>query len=598
MAEERVQRRLAAVLIADVVGYSRLMEADEAGTLAALKERRKGTVEPLVREHKGRIVKVMGDGVLVEFASAVNALACAIALQKAMAEVNAGLPENRRIEIRIGINLSDLIGEGSDIYGDGVNVAARLESLAVPGGICVSSKVHDEVSGKLPFMAEDLGEVSLKNISRPIRAYRIEPESVARSVAGFSNAADERPSIAVLPFANMSGDPNREYFSDGITEDIITELSRYRPLFVIARNSSFQFRGPGVDIGEVRRRLGVRYVVEGSVRLAGHTIRVTAQLIDAKAGGHIWAERYDRPADEVFDIQDEVVRMIVGTLIGRLEDTATSQSRRRPPQSLAAYDWYLRAFEEFWRLYGDMKAYFGESTGQAVELCEQALRLDSSYSRAHACLALIHMLHFWHRGRADALDHAFDCAKTAVSLDENDGFCQHILGIILLRKRDYDLAETHFRRAVALNPNDSMALTQMAQFFIHTGQPKAAFEWIERSMQLDPLHRVLNYEMLGMAQYLTHRFEEAAASFRQLRDKTNWDVYLAAALAQAGQIDAARAEMTRYAQRAAEIAASATANEPVLQLMNASLIADLRTFKNPADVELVLGGLRKAGFDV
>jgi tetratricopeptide (TPR) repeat protein len=293
------------------------------------------------------------------------------------------------------------------------------------------------------------------------------------------------------------------------------------------------------------------------------------------------------------------VRTIVGTLIGRLEDAATSQSRRRPPQSLAAYDWYLRALEEFWRLYGDLKAYFTDGIGQAVQLCEQALRLDSGYARAHACLALIHMLPFWFRGRADEVDHALDCAKTAVSLDENDDFCQHILGNILLRKRDYDLAEIHFRRAVALNPNDALALAQMAQFFIHTGQSQAAFEWIERAMRLEPHYRGFSLEMLGYAQYHTHHFEEAVASFQQLKDQTPWYyTYFASALAQAGRIDAARAVITKYVQRAAEIAAATATNEPVLDLLNAGVIGDIETYKSRADIELTLDGLRKAGLEV
>lgn len=596
-----VDRKLAAILAADVVGYSRLMEADEAGTYAALTARRKTVLDPLVKKHKGHIVKLMGDGVLIEFASAVNAVQCAVELQREMTAANVGLPVERHIVLRVGINLGDVIVEGDDIYGEGVNVAARLESLAEPGSIYLSGDTYRQVKGKIEASFEDLGERTVKNMTEPIRVYRVTAgphAAVASSPAGSVPIAD-RPSIAVLPFANMSGDPKREFFSDGVTEDIITELSRFRALAVVARNSSFQFRGPGADIGEVRRRLGVRYVVEGSVRMAGSTIRITAQLIDAESGAHIWAERYDRSATEVFDIQDEVVRTIVGTLIGRLDDAAKSLSRCRPTSNLAAYDCYLRAFEEFWRLYTDATAYFRVGAGQAVQLCEQALRLDPGYARAHACLAAIHLLHFFYRGRADELDRALDCATAAVRLDENDHWCQTVLGLIRLKRSDFDLAEIHIQRAVTLNPNDPVALIHMAVFQVYSGQPQAAFEWIERAMHLDPLYPVLYLEILGMAQYLTHQFEEAAASFRQIQQQASWiGAYLAAALAQAGKLEAAQAEIAAYRKLADDIEASGTENEPVFDILNAGLVADLSTSKNPADIALWFEGLRKAGLSV
>jgi adenylate cyclase len=331
MAEERAHRRLAAILAADVVGYSRLMEQDEAGTLAALKTRRKGILQPLVIEYSGRIVKVMGDGVLVEFASAVNSVACAVELQKHMASANVGMSDKHHIVLRIGINLGDVMVEGSDLYGDGVNIAARLEGIAEPGAILVSGAAYDYVKNKVAVGFDDLGTRTLKNIVEPVRVYR-----VAGTPRVFvTKAATDKLSIAVLPFTNMSGEPEQQYFSDGITEDIITELSRFRSLSVLARNASFQFRDNSIDIKQVGHELGVQYVVEGSVRKFGDRIRITAQLIDAASGNHLWAERFDRDQRDIFAVQDQVVRTIVGTLVGRLEAADIEQAKRKPPASLA-----------------------------------------------------------------------------------------------------------------------------------------------------------------------------------------------------------------------------------------------------------------------
>jgi TolB-like protein len=317
--ESKTIRKLAAILVADVVGYSRLIEADEAGTLDVLRQRRKDVLDPTVREHGGRIVKVMGDGVLVEFASAVNAVKAAIALQARMDAANEGLPQARRILLRIGINLGDVIGEGSDIYGEGVNIAARLETLAEPGGLCISAKVHQEVRGRIDVAMTDMGEQALKNIDCPVRVYRLNPSD---SGGRPNPVPTSKPSIAVLPFTNMSGDPEQEFFSDGITEDIITELSRFRDLMVIARNSSFAFKGASVSISRVARELGVTYVLEGSVRRSGNRVRITAQLIDAQSGSHIWADRYDREIIDMFAVQDEITQKIVGMLTVGLEDDA------------------------------------------------------------------------------------------------------------------------------------------------------------------------------------------------------------------------------------------------------------------------------------
>jgi adenylate cyclase len=333
-----IRRRLAAILAADVVGYSRLMEQNEAGTLVALKTRRKQVLKPLVGKYHGRIFKVTGDGVFVEFDSAVNAVQCAIELQQGMAAANDDLPEARRIVLRVGVNLGDIMVEGSDLYGDGVNIAARLEGIAEPGGVLVSGSTFDYVRNKIEAAFEDLGPQSLKNIAEPVHVYRV---ADAPRVSGATpNVPTDKPSIAVLPFDNMSGDPGQQYLADGFTEDIITELSRFRQLYVLARNSSFRYRG--ADGGRVGRELGVQFLVEGSVRRRGNRIRITAQLIEVSSGHHLWADRFDRHEEDLLVVQDEVVRTIVSTLVGRLQATRVERAKRKPPASLAAYECVLR----------------------------------------------------------------------------------------------------------------------------------------------------------------------------------------------------------------------------------------------------------------
>jgi adenylate cyclase len=340
MAEERVQRRLAAILAADVVGYSRLMEQDEAGTLATLKARRKEVLEPLIVRHQGRIFKVTGDGVLVEFGSAVNAVQCAVDLQQRMAAANGDLPDARRIVLRVAVNLGDVMVEGGDLYGDGVNIAARLEGIAEPGGILISGTAYDYIKNKVPVGFDDLGTQTLKNIAEPVRVYRVVGTPAVQAKP--SGASTDRPSIAVLPLANMSGDQEQQYLGDGITEDIITELSRYRSLRVIARNSSFQFRGPSVDLAAVRRKLGVQFVAEGSIRRIGSHLRLAVQLIDTATESHVWAERYDREAKDIFAVQDDMSRAIAAILEGRVAASGAEQARRRPTKDWAAYDYFLQ----------------------------------------------------------------------------------------------------------------------------------------------------------------------------------------------------------------------------------------------------------------
>jgi TolB-like protein len=378
MAEERPQRRIAAILAADIVGYSRLMEQDESGTLAALKARRRSLLEPLVARYLGRIFKVTGDGVLVEFASAVNAVQCAVDLQDGMTAANGDLPQDRHIVLRVGVNLGDVIVEGGDLYGDGVNIAARLEAIAEPGGILVSGTAYDHIRNKVKIRLDDLGPQSLKNIGEPVRAYRVAGPAAAAMIL---KAASDKPSVAVLPFTNMSGDPEQQYFSDGITEDIITALARFHSLFVIARNSSFQYRDKAIDVKRVGRELGAHYIVEGSVRKIGLRIRITAQLVDAATGNHLWAEHYDRELQDIFAIQDEVVMTIVGRLAGQVETAGIGLMRRKRTENLAAYDYLLRGIE-------NRNRFSDNDIDQALLMFRNAIALDPDFAQAYADLSL------------------------------------------------------------------------------------------------------------------------------------------------------------------------------------------------------------------
>jgi adenylate cyclase len=408
MVEERAQRRLTAILAADVVGYSRLVEQDETGTLVMLRSRRKEVLRPLVDKYQGRIFKFTGDGVLVEFGSAVNAVQCAVGLQHDMAVANEGLPNDRQIVLRIGVNLGDVIVEGTDLYGEGVNIAARLETIANPGAIYVSGTAFDHVRNKIDARFEDLGTQTLKNIAEPVRVYRV--TGIPTTALSTTKVAPGRPSVAVLPFDNMSGDAEQQYFSDGITDDIITELSRFRTLFVIARNSSFQYRDKAVDIRRVARELSVQYVVEGSVRKAGSLLRISAQLIDAETGNHLWAERYDRPLNEIFAIQDEVVQCIVARLEGQLATTAAEHARRKPTAHLAAYDCVLQA-----------RAYLSNHDAASAEpLLLHAVELDPGYAQAYGWLATTCVVKFFFDSREAILDQGVEYGRRAIMLDEAD----------------------------------------------------------------------------------------------------------------------------------------------------------------------------------
>jgi adenylate cyclase len=519
MAEERDQRRLAAILAADVVGYSRLMEQDEAGTLAALRQRRKEVLNPLVAKHRGRIFKVVGDGVLVEFGSAVDAVQCAVELQQAM----CGQPGNPNIVLRIGINLGDVVVEGGDLYGDGVNIAARLEALAEPGGILLSGTAFDHIKGKVKVGFDNIGPQSLKNITEPVRAYRVTGSSGAITAA--SKPSSGKPSIAVLPFDNMSADPEQEYFSDGITEDIITELSRFHSLFVIARNSSFSYKGRSPDIRTVGRELGVRYVLEGSIRKSSNRIRVTAQLIDTFSGSHIWAERYDRVLDDIFAVQEEVTRAIVAVIAPQIESTEQSKAARRRPDNLSVYEICLLAWAHAWQ--GHAAA---DQTLLDRAICEarDALAIDPSSVFALHTIAFAHgmSVFLWTAvDREHALREANLATARAIELDSTDalGFALRAFNAMLGGQPDrYPTALVDAQRAHEINPNDVFVLGRLAWLEAGMGEHAQAIEHGHQILRLNPRDpRSYDiYHLLGVANFVARQYSEGIRwALRALNDK-------------------------------------------------------------------------------
>ena len=445
-----MERRLAAILAADVVGYSRLIQADESGTLAALKSYRQDLIEPEISEHHGRIVKLMGDGILAEFASALDAVKCAVSIQRTLAHLNAENEPAEGLRFRIGINVGDVVVEDDDLYGDGVNVAARLETLAEPGGICVSDDLFRQVRGKIDLEFEDLGEQHLKNIQTPVRVFRVQLDkyqAVGTASSPGEAPSQDRPSIVVLPFHNRSGDPEQEYFSDGITEDIITELSRFKELFVIARNSAFHFKGQPLKIREIGRDLGVQYVVEGSVRKLGTRVRISAQLLEARTESHLWAERYDRDLADIFALQDEVVEAIAAAVPGRIEAVATEMARRKPTRSLTAYDNLLRGQWAWW--HGGHKG--------ALELYQKAVSLDPGYARALARLAILHSYSIFDQQTVtgEVADRARELIESALRIDDEDASVLAIASSVYSHIGEHDLTLTYSDRALALNQGNA-----------------------------------------------------------------------------------------------------------------------------------------------
>ena len=582
MTEPRAQRRLAAILAADVVGYSRLMGQDEIGTLTALKARRSEVLAPTVAQHNGRVIKVMGDGVLVEFGSAVDAVQCAVELQKSFLEANQAIPEARRIILRIGINLGDVIVEGSDLYGDGVNVAARLEGLAEPGGTCISASVHDQVIGKFDHPFVDLGERTLKNIAKPVRVYRV-GTAASREQGSRPVLTDPgKPSIAVMPFENLSGDPEQEYLTDGLTEDILTGLSRVSGLFVIARNTTFAYKGHAVAVTLVARDLGVRYVLQGSVRKSAHRVRISAQLIDATTGHHVWADKFDRELIEIFDLQDEITRSVVATTQTQimLAEGSSIHGRNRP--DISTWNLVSRAMARIHEL-------THESLDGAKQLAEQALNIDANYGPAWRCLSIAtyhqaHMLAAVDYGAALLM--ALETAERSIQLDSSDEYAHWNLGNVLVALRHHDRAIAELERAIEINPNYSTAWGSLGNTLCYAGRPSEGIVNNEIAIRSDPLNPSIFFRYAGLAlgHYLTADYKRAAEwAKKSIQRNRNWylgHVFFIAALAHLDRVNEAQFALREY-----------------LNLFPKASISELRRlpFKIADDFEHLSSGLRKAG---
>jgi adenylate cyclase len=576
MAEGRTQRRLTTILAADVIGYSRLMEQDEVGTLGALKVRRKEVLEPLVAQHQGRVFKVTGDGVLVEFTSAVNAVQCAVDLQQSMAAANDGQPEERHIVLRIGVNLGDVMVEGSDLYGDGVNIAARLEAIAEPGGIVVSGTAYDHIKSKVKVDFEDVGAQRLKNIAEPVRIYRVGSSRAVRAVPAL--ALPDKPSIAVLPFENMSGDQEQEYFADGMVEEIITALSRIHWLFVIARNSSFIYKGRAIDIKQVGRELGVRYVLEGSIRKAGQKVRITGQLIDALDGSHLWADRFDGSVENVFDLQDTVAINVAGAIEPTLQAAEIRRSSNRPTQDLDAYDLYLRALP-LWRSLNQSDLF------NALEFLEQAVEHDPRFGPALA-LAAVCRHHLDINGWTDDKEAnrlvAVGLARRAILVAGDDPDVLAYVGFVFgYFGEDIGSATALIDRALELNANFARGWFWSGWVRLYAGDIETAIRHFETSMRLSPRDRwAIHLTGLGVADFLGHRFDSAVLKLRASLDEIPGHAttyrFLAASYAHMGKLDDARDIVER------------------LCALTSIVMPNLTNFRKPEHRALLLAGLRLA----
>jgi TolB-like protein/class 3 adenylate cyclase len=584
LSGERVERRLTAIFAADVAGYSRLMGLNEAGTLARLRAHRHELIDPKINEHKGRIVKTTGDGILIEFPSVVEAVTCAVAVQRGMAERNAAIPEDQRIVFRVGVNLGDIIIDGDDIHGDGVNIAARLEGIAEPGGICVSAIVHDQVRDKLDLNFDDLGEQALKNIARPLRVYRVRltTAQTARTAAPIEGepvlALPDKPSIAVLPFQNMSGDPEQEYFADGMVEEIITALSRIRWLFVIARNSSFSYKGQFPDVKQVGRELGVRYVLEGSVRKGGNRVRITGQLIDTLTGTHLWADRFDGSLEDVFELQDKIAVSVAGVIEPALQAAEMRRSAARPKIDLTAYDLYLRALAVYFPI-------TKERIFEALGLFEQAIAIDRHYGPVLCWAAMCHMrlyLDGWAEEPETNRSGGIDLARQALQVAENDpGILAYAALVLAVFGEDIGAMIGLVDRALALNASFARGWYVSGILRLWTGQPDLAIEHVETSLRLSPRERMGQpLFVIGRAYFFKRRFDEAVSKLLlAIQDNPGSpDPYrtLAACYAHMGHLDEARAVVAQ------------------LRAITPLVVPSDLPYRNPEDRELFLSGLRLA----
>jgi adenylate cyclase len=623
MTTEGFKRKLTAILSADVKGYGRLMGEDESATVRTLKAYRE-VMAKHIQEHRGRVVDSPGDNLLAEFASVVDAVKCAVAIQDELQARNAELPQNRRMEFRIGVNLGDVIHEGKRIYGDGVNIAARVESLAEAGGVCISGTAYDQVENKLALGYEYLGEHAAKNITKPIRVYRtyVEPAAaspgtrtekrawitrwqwailavVALLIAGSGAVAlwnfvlrpsidvlskkgpelPEKPSIAVLPFSNLGGDSEQEYFSDGITNDIITDLSKFHELFVIASNTVFTYKGKPVIVKEVGHELGVRYVLEGSVQRASNKVRINAQLIDATTGHHLWAERYDRDLEDLFSVQNEMVQTIVATLAVKIDEAERARVMRKDTENLEAYDYLLRGLEY-------LRPRTRSGNIEARRMFEKAVELDPRYASAYVALGRTHfnmVAYGWTEFPNQALERAYDFGRKALSFKESNAGAHTLLGYVYIYRRQYDLAISELQRAIQLNPNDARNHRRLGSIMLYSGQVDEAIDSLETGLHFDPNMGAGDFMELGLAYYLKGRYDDAIRILERgvgrKQEFVGNHIALAAAYARAG-----------HSEDAARATATVLRLHPFFELDSYGSV-----FRNPGDRAAIVDGLRKAG---
>ena len=585
MTIERLDRRLSAILAADVAGYSRLMGLDEEGTLAQLKDHRARLINPKVAEHRGRIVKTTGDGMLAEFASAVEATRCAVDIQLAMASVNLNIAAPKRVELRIGIHVGDIISDEGDIFGDGVNIAARLEGIADPGGICVSARVQEDAEGRLDVVFKDGGQQQLKNIARPVRVYRIligRPEAPQASAPML--ALPGKPSVAVLPFANMSGDVEQDYFADGMAEDITMALSRFRFLFVISRNSSFTYKGRAVDVKQIGRELGVRYVLEGSVRRSGSKIRVTGQLIDASTGNHLWANNFDGTLDDIFELQDKVTASVVGALIPTMRHAEIERAKHRPTENTDAHMIHMRGIAS---LYLWTKA----GVDEALRLAYEAMKLDPDYSMAYGLAATCYVAR---KSAGWTLDRVKEMAEVEVltlrgaEVGRDDawalGSCGFATASIL---GNLDTAASLMDRALGLNANMALVWAQSAYVRAWLGEPELALVHVERAKRLSPVdpHMFVMNGAESLAYFVARRHDEAfAAAESALRLNPFFSQGTRVAVVSAGLLGR-REDAKKYLARLQML-------DPELRVSN---LTERINFRKPDDFALFAEGLRRGG---
>jgi len=581
MAGARVERRLTAIFAGDVAGYSRLMGIDEEGTLARLSAHRREFLDPKISEHRGRIVKRTGDGILIEFASAVDAARCAVEVQRGMTERNAPVPPEKRIELRIGIHVGDIITEEGDIYGDGVNIAARLEGIAQPGGICISDDAYRQVRGKLDASFEDGGEQALKNIARPVRVYWLRSNEKS-AIAATTLALPSKPSIAVLAFQNMSGDPEQEYFADGIAEDIITALSRLRWLFVVARNSSFTYKGKSADVRQVGRELGVRYVLEGSVRKTGNRVRINAQLIDASDGHHVWVDRYDRALEDIFAVQDEMTNQITSAIAPGIVAAEVQRAQAKDDDELSTWE---RLMHAHWHI----QRFTREDFTEAIHLLDELLRHDPNNATALSDLAFA--LHFfgsfaWADDPLAAFARSREVARHAVASDDKDATAQSIAAIGELFSGRHDDAIRRLRRAIELDPNSNYAHGQLSAAYAFSGEAEAAIQQAQMAIRLSPR------DFLNVIWHITTAWAHLSAErFQEAVDSAQGAIDCNPAFADAhGVLAAASAYLGRTADARASL-------DVFTSLIRGRLTDQLsaRPFRRPADRERYLLGLHKAG---